>query len=276
MTRPRISEAQGGIVLENTMDYPDWFDVILRCPETGTPLSRVQDGYVREDGLKYSITNEILSIVYPQSLMGEDAKLNHLYNRIAPYYDRTEQFFGKLITGMDVIEAREDIVLRLNIAPGVRLLEVSPGPGVFQKLLRAQLTDTGEFVSLDLSVNMLRQCQLRNANLHVHLVHANGQFLPFADNSFDVLFHFGGVNLFNDPDKAIQEFIRVVKRNGIVSWGDEGFSNSYRSEIRKRVLARLNPGFLKSMPGIPDSLLHEKKVHEVFGGLGYLVVARKN
>ena len=43
------------------MDYPEWFDDIVRCPEAGTKLSRVQDGYVREDGLKYPITDGIVS-----------------------------------------------------------------------------------------------------------------------------------------------------------------------------------------------------------------------
>jgi ubiquinone/menaquinone biosynthesis C-methylase UbiE len=83
------------------------------------------------------------------------------------------------------------------------------------------------------------------------------------------------VNLFNDPDKAVQEFIRVVRRNGIVSWGDEGFSKSYKSETRKKILTMLNPGFRKTMPNIPD-ILHETELHEVYGGLGYLVVAKKN
>lgn len=40
--------------------------------------------------------------------------------------------------------------------------------------------------------------------------------LCYSDNSFDALFHSGGVYFFNDPDKAISEFIRVEK-NGIVN-----------------------------------------------------------
>jgi hypothetical protein len=65
------------------------------------------------------------------------------------------------------------------------------------------------------------------------------------------------------------------KGNGIVSWGDEGFSKSYKGEVKRRIRAKLNPGFLKPMPGVPEGL-HERKIHEVYGGLGYLVVARKN
>jgi ubiquinone/menaquinone biosynthesis C-methylase UbiE len=63
----------------------------------------------------------------------------------------------------------------------------------------------------------------------------------------------GGVNLFNDPDRALREFIRVAKKNGVVSWGDEGFSKNYKGKIRRRILAKLNPGFLKPMPDSGDT-----------------------
>ena len=108
-----------------------------------------------------------------------------------------------------------------------------------------KITDKGELVSLDLSLNMLRQCQKRNRDLNIYLMHGNAQYLPFADNSFDALFHFGGVNLFNDPAKAIGEFIRVVRKDGLVSWGDEGISPNYRNNFRKALLGKINPGFLK-------------------------------
>ena len=256
------------------MSYPDWFDRIVRCPETGETLSRRPECYIRSDGLQYPIINGIVSIAYPRSPGGQDASLNRFYNVIAPFYDWSERFFGRLITGLDVVTGREEIVSRLPITRGMRLLEVSPGPGVFQKLLRARLTDEGALVALDLSLNMLRQCQVRSAGQNVHLVHGNAQSLPFADNSFDGLFHFGGVNLFNVPGKAIREFIRVVRRDGLVSWGDEGFSRNYPYGNRRKILARINPGFLKPIPVIPESL-HRTEVHEVYGGLGYLVVAYK-
>jgi hypothetical protein len=32
------------------------------------------------------------------------------------------------------------------------------------------------------------------------------------------------VNLFNEPERAIREFIRVAKKDDIIAWGDEGFS----------------------------------------------------
>jgi ubiquinone/menaquinone biosynthesis C-methylase UbiE len=255
------------------MVLPAWFDDIIRCPETGNILTRRGNDYVREDGKAYSFQDGILSIMYPELLSGHDEEWNRIYEWLAPFYDFSERFLGRLITGLDIMEGRKEIVTHLDLYPGLRLLEVSPGPGVFQKLLRDNIGKNGQLVSLDLSKNMLRQCK-RQKDTNAILVHANGQYLPFAENSFDALFHFGGINLFNEPERAIQEFMRVVKKGGMVSWGDEGFSGDYKDGWRKSVLTRMNPGYLKNRPAIPGSLT-DVKTFTVYGGLGYLVVGKK-
>ncbi len=123
-------------------------------------------------------------------------------------------------------------------------------------------------------MNMLLQCQRRNRDLNVHLIHANAQYLPFANDSFKAVFHFGGVNLFNAPDKAIKEFARVTKKDGLVSWGDEGFSDTYPAGFTKTMLCKMNPGFLKPRPNIPDSV-YETKSYVVYQGLAYLITSKK-
>lgn len=80
---------------------------------------------------------------------------------------------GKLLVGVDMIKGKKEIVSFLGLKPGMRLLEVSPGPGVFQEYLRSNIGDNGELVALDLSMGMLRQCQKRNKRLNVHLIHGN-------------------------------------------------------------------------------------------------------
>jgi ubiquinone/menaquinone biosynthesis C-methylase UbiE len=253
--------------------YTDWLIDRLRCPETLNMLEYNGSNY--ESGAKvFKVKNDILSIVYPDDLGGDDAKYNKFYNLLAPLYDLNERVMGKLLAGVDMIKGRQQIISFLGLKPGMKVLEVSPGPGVFQKFLRNDIGEEGELVALDLSMGMLRQCQKRNESLNVELIHGNAQFLPFADNSFDALYHFGGVNLFNDPQKAISEFIRVVRKDGIVSWGDEGFSENYRNERRKKLMVKINPGFAKPHPMIPDSV-YDVKENEVYDGLGYLVVAKK-
>jgi hypothetical protein len=41
-----------------------------------------------------------------------------------------------------------------------------------------------------------------------------------------------------------------------------------------KILSKMNPGFLKPAPAIPDTLF-DVHLQEVFGGLGYLVTSRK-
>lgn len=250
----------------------NWLYDILRCPETLKVLQHTENGYECE-GKIYKETNGILSIVYPDVLDGDDAKFNKFYNLFAPLYDWNERVMGKLLAGVDVMKGRKQIVSLLGLKPGMRILEVSPGSGVFQSFLRNEIGNIGQYVALDLSMAMLRQCQ-RNKALNIRLIHGNAQFLPFADNSFDALFHFGGVNLFNEPQKAISEFIRVVKKDGIVSWGDEGFSKDYPNEQRKKIMTKINPGFSKPHPAIPNSV-YEVFEYEVYDGNAYLVVAKK-
>ena len=230
--------------------YTDWLIDKLRSPENLAALNL--NGNYFESGKKaYEIKDGILSIVYPEDLSGDDAKFNRIYNMLAPLYDLNERVMGKLLTGVDMIKGRREIVSLLGLKPGMRILEVSPGPGVFQKYLRNEIGEDGQLVAIDLSMGMLRQCKKKNGPLNVQLIHGNAQFLPFADNSFDALFQFG-----------------------TVSWGDEGFSENYKNERRKRLLLKINPGFGKPHPTIPDSVCDIKE-NEVYDGLAYLMVARK-
>ncbi|HBE79259.1 MAG TPA: hypothetical protein DDW65_16025 [Firmicutes bacterium] len=256
------------------MNYTDWFKDILRDPETGERLEPKGNGFFRKDGVEYPIHNGILSIVFPPDLSGEDAKLNKLYKYLALCYDFSERVFGRMLTGVDMVKGRERIVSLLGLCSGIKLLEVSPGPGVFQQLLRDGAGPDSAIVSLDLSMPMLMQCQRRNKDLEIQLVHGNAQYLPFASETFDMVFHFGGVNLFNEPDRAIREFIRVTKKGGTVAWGDEGFSPNLPDDRRKRILVKMNPGFLKARPVIPQGLVNVRE-YEVYDGLGYLVVGEK-
>jgi ubiquinone/menaquinone biosynthesis C-methylase UbiE/uncharacterized protein YbaR (Trm112 family) len=256
------------------MNYPGWLLEIIRCPETKEPLKIENDYLVGKDGFKYPIIDGIFSLVYPHNLTGEDKKWNKFYDLFAPFYDLNERFFGKLIAGLDIREARKQIVSYVGLKPGMRILEVSPGPGVYQPYIREQIADKGDFVSMDLSLGMLRQCRKKQKQLNTLLIQGNGIYIPFMDNSFDALFHFGGVNLFNDPDKALKDFVRVVKKNGIVSWGDEGFSKNIPDGWKKKFLTKMNPGYLKPRLPVPDGLKNVKE-YEVAAGYGYLIVGIK-
>jgi len=45
--------------------------------------------------------------------------------------------------------------------------------------------------------------------------------LPFADNTFDIVFHNGGINFFNDKALAMNEMLRVAKPGSKLLIADE-------------------------------------------------------
>jgi ubiquinone/menaquinone biosynthesis C-methylase UbiE len=69
----------------------------------------------------------------------------------------------------------------------------------------------------------LKQCQRKTAKwgLNARLFMGAGARLPFKDESFDVVFHFGGINFFNDKAAAIREMARVAKFGTKFVIGDE-------------------------------------------------------
>lgn len=252
-----------------------WVLDILRCPETKQTFVPADQGLRRSGDNKFFADQVgITSLVYPRALFGDDEKMNRRYEWLAPYYDASERILGRLLTGVDMQEGRCNIVDLLSLKHGMRLLEVSPGPGVFQPMLRKALGTDAQIAAVDLSLNMLRQCRKQHASERVELIRANAQHLPFADESFDAVFHFGGVNLFNAPEMALSEFVRVVRKGGLLAWGDEQRDKSFAHPIGRLVLPRINPGFKKIPPQLPANVTHATK-HVAYNGLGYLVIGTK-
>lgn len=259
-------------------DAPGYSDALigrLRCPRTGLGYRRVDAQLVRADGDVLARRARIASFADPALLVGSDARLQQRYQWLAPWYDRGERVLGRLLTGVDMVASRARIVMHCGYVPGSCLLEVSPGPGVFLPALREALGDTAPIVGLDLSLAMLLQYRQRADAGGVELVHGNAQALPFGDAAFDALFHFGGVNLFNDPDRALAEFVRVVRPGGRIAWGDERMSPGFTRPVARWLLPRMNPGFRRTPPA-PPAGVRVLATHEVHGGLGYLVVADRD
>jgi SAM-dependent methyltransferase len=123
---------------------------------------------------------------------------------------------------------------------------------------------------------MLRACSRRGRRnrLDPLLIQANASYLPFVDDSFDAVFHFGGVKLFSEPGRALDEFVRVAKPDALVAWGDEGFGAGAPTGWRRRALQRINPGFVEPVPPLPQGV-SDAAEHEVMNGCAWLIVARK-
>lgn len=222
----------------------------------------------------YSVEKDIFCFIKPENIVGSDKEMNARYELIAPFYDFFERVVGRVLTGVDIAHGRDEIVDLLGLGGGSSFIEVSPGSGVFYKGIRQKLGMSANVVAVDLSMNMLLEFKKNNNLENTVLVCTDAHDLPFADESFDALFHFGGINLFNDPSVALKEFVRVVKKGGMIAWGDEQMADTFGRRFARWLLPKINHGFLKQEPELPCGLLDVKK-HIVYDGLGYLYTARK-
>jgi len=130
--------------------------------------------------------------------------------------------------GMNVEARLREYLDELEVKDGDRVLEVSVGTGRNLQFLPR----TAQYFGLDISWGMLKQCQrnMRKWNLDISLIMGNAECLPFKKESFDVVFHFGGINFFNDRAASIREMIRVAKPGTKFVIGDENEELAQRYE----------------------------------------------
>ena len=109
----------------------------------------------------------------------------------------------------------EQALAYCDLQPGMRALDVGCGTG---KSLR-QMTDTHQLagIGIDTSANLIRQARGSNASLR--FAQANGQTLPFATQSMDLLMSECTLSMFQ-MEQALAEYTRVLKQRGFLVIND--------------------------------------------------------
>ena len=222
-----------------------WFDradavAKLKSTQNGDSWHVISEAGVEKlvstGGEQILIRNGIPDFLQAQDLTGDNGKYNHLYETIGGFYDDTQRVFCAL-KGFDRDAFFRSYMDRLEVKRGDSVLETSVGTGLNFKYL----PDGVQLTGLDLSAEMLAHCQanLRCWGMAADLYRGNAESLPFKDASFDVVFHSGGINFFNDRAKAIREMIRVAKPGSLLLIADEtekhvkGVYEKYPGELFK-------------------------------------------
>ncbi len=156
--------------------------------------------------------------------------------------------------GTDEPSLRKSLVSRLHLSKGKTILVTGAGAGNDLPFLAQSLEGAGIIYAQDISKQMLMAgvnrfgAQLSALGIEVFFSASDATNLPFADNSFDAAYHFGGLNLFTDIRKGISEMDRVVKPGGRIVIGDEGVAPWLKQTEFGKMLIANNPLYRYDAP----------------------------
>lgn len=221
------------------------------CPQTKLPLTVSADGtfLIRSDDRRYPVVDGIPALLADDPDRNIVSKDQEYYHARAAEYDRGNDVMFRMLRSEEA-PTRSRMAGLLNAGPGKHVLEV--GCGTCRDTIH--LLQGGATVDAsDLSQEMIVIGRNRLAAAHadmsrVRLFRASAMALPFPDDHFDGVFHFGGMNLFPDVEAALAEMARVVKPGGRVVAGDEGIGSWLANTDFARILENSNPLFQHRAP----------------------------
>ena len=226
----------------------------------------------------FPIANSIPVFVEPGELGPQNRKFQGMYDWMAHGYDLALDL-GDFFYGGKIAEFRRRLAAALALKAGQRCLYTSIGTGADVPYLAEQVPlPTIDLVGLDLSMGMLKRCQkkLRTLADTALLVQANAERLPFADQSFDVVLHVGGINFFDRPATAVGEMQRVAKPGALILVSDETkevVTGNYRRSPFTRPYFKDAPTDFNPRSWIPDGAVNVN-YEEVWKGKGYCLTFR--
>lgn len=192
---------------------------LLINPYSGNEMKKDNDFLVDlVTSERFPIKNGIPVLLREEEVKGLNKLYQKRYDWLAYFYDFMMNI-GSLLGGK---EAFKSIAKIIEVKETDRVLETSIGTGMEIKNLH-DYGKKAEYIGLDISQGMLKKC-LRNSikwDIDIGLVQGNAETIPFKDETFDMVFHIGGINFFNNKAKAIQEMIRVAKPGANLYIGDE-------------------------------------------------------
>ena len=248
-------------------------------PKTKEDLSFENGNLYNRDQEFASIKSEpyVFDFINPEELKDYDQDNLAIYQNPATtdiYRNFLDWLFDAFYTKEDVF--REELLSYLKLKKGQKVLVVSCGLGDDLNIILEQIGDEGVLHTQDLSKEMVKYTSDKVRADNVCFSVSNGMELPYKDNYFDAVFHFGGINLFGDVKHAISELTRVCRVGGRVVFGDEGLSENLKDTEYGKIIVNNNHlwGASAPMELLPENA-GEIELRYMLGNCFYVIAYNK-
>jgi ubiquinone/menaquinone biosynthesis C-methylase UbiE len=150
------------------------------------------------------------------------ARARLFYKYLSRVYDRVNPFVW-------TEEMRSDALDLLDLEPDTTVLDVGCGTGFATEGL---LERVDEVYAIDQSQHQLEQAYAKfgKQGPPVHFHRGDAERLPFATDTFDVVWSSGSIEYWPNPILALREFRRVLKPGGQVLVVGPNYPDSYLSQ----------------------------------------------
>jgi ubiquinone/menaquinone biosynthesis C-methylase UbiE len=172
---------------------------VLRCTSCGDSLPIVNDTLIVKS--QTSDNNRVAQSFYDSPLW--------------PKF-RFWEWFTWLCNGGER-RARDKVLKHLPKTPGIDLLDVAIGDGVYLDWLPRDW----RIIGVDISRLQLDACLRRAFGRPVWLAQCEAEVLPMESGRFDAVLSIGAFNYFNDPEGALREMVRVARPGAPIVVSDE-------------------------------------------------------
>ena len=143
-----------------------------------------------------------------KNIFKENSKMN--FNRTAEIYDKSGD--GKFVAPM-----YDEIINRIMIENPKKLLDVGCGTGNI--LMKLNSNEDLSLYGLDISEKMI-QIAKKNLGSRAELKVGDSEYMPWEDDSFDVIVCNASFHHYPNPKKVLAEMKRMLKSNGTLIIGD--------------------------------------------------------
>ena len=159
---------------------------------------------------------------------------------ISNYWDWRSQTYNNGSCGFQEVEKsvwKKELKPFLKFGKDLSVLDVGTGPG-FLALILAEMGH--KVTGVDISKGMLEKARdnARARNLKIDFCHADGERLPFEEESFDLLVNRHLLWTLPNPKEAVEEWTRVLKQNGRILAIDGAWFNSSPGASFRRGLSK--------------------------------------